>query len=107
MDTGSADGTQEIIRECLKDLPGELHERPWRDFAHNRSEALELARPRGDYSLIIDADDALEIPEGFQFPELTADAYVLDIQDTSSATSGHSSCGTRCRGATKAFCMNF
>ena len=32
--------------------------------------------------MIIDADDALEIPEGFQMPELTADAYVLDIHDT-------------------------
>ena len=44
VDTGSTDGTQDIIRAHLKDLPGELHERPWRDFAYNRSEALELAR---------------------------------------------------------------
>src|SRR5271155_988950 len=82
VDTGSTDGTQDIIREHLKDLPGELHERPWRDFAHNRSEALTLARPHAAYSLIIDADDVLEIPAGFQVPELTADSYVLDIQDT-------------------------
>ena len=83
VDTGSTDGTQDIIREYLRDLPGELHERPWRDFAHNRSEALVLARPHGDYSLIIDADDTVEIPEGFHLPELTADSYMLDIQDTS------------------------
>lgn len=82
VDTGSTDGTQDIIREHLKDLPGELHERPWRDFGHNRSEALTFARPHGDYSLIIDADDALEIPDGFQLPELTADSYILDIHDT-------------------------
>ena len=82
VDTGSTDGTQDIIREHLKGLPGQLHERPWRDFAHNRSEALALARPHGDYSLIIDADDALEIPEGSQRPKLTDDSYVLDIQDT-------------------------
>ena len=81
MDTGSTDGTQQIIREHLKDLPGELYERPWRDFAHNRSEALALARPRADYSLIIDADDMLEVQERFRFPELTADAYMLDIHD--------------------------
>ena len=61
VDTGSTDGTQDIIREHLRDLPGELHERPWRDFAHNRSEALELARGKSDYTLIIDADDTLEI----------------------------------------------
>src|SRR5260370_14238085 len=70
VDTGSTDGTQDIIHECLKDLPGELHERPWRDFAHNRSEALALARPQGDYSLIIDADDTLDMPRDFQLPEL-------------------------------------
>jgi hypothetical protein len=53
-------------REHLKDLPGELHERPWRDFAYNRSEALTLARPHGDYTLIIDADDVLEFGEEFR-----------------------------------------
>ena len=81
VDTGSTDGTQDIIRDHLKDLPGELHERPWQDFAHNRSEALTLARTHGDYSLIIDADDELALPEGFRLPELTADAYVLDIHN--------------------------
>ncbi len=81
VDTGSTDGTQDIIREHLKDVPGELHERPWKDFAHNRSEALALARPLGGYSLIIDADDTLEIPSGFQLPELTADSYMLDFHD--------------------------
>ena len=45
VDTGSTDRTQAIVREQLKRLPGELHERPWRDFSHNRTEALELARP--------------------------------------------------------------
>ncbi len=64
VDTGSTDGTQAIVREHMADLPGELVERPWRDFAHNRSEALALARPRGDYSLVIDADDALAVPDG-------------------------------------------
>ncbi len=58
-----------------------LHERPWKDFAHNRSEALALARPLGGCSLIIDADDTLEIPGGFQLPELTADSYMLDFHD--------------------------
>ena len=81
VDTGSTDGTQDIIRDTLKDLPGALFERPWHDFAHNRTEALMLARARGDYSLIVDADDVLEIPEGFQLPELTADAYALDIDN--------------------------
>lgn len=85
VDTGSTDGTQDIIREHLRDLPGELHERPWRDFAHNRSEALDLARGKGDYTLIIDADDTLEIGPGGGLPALTADSYMIDITDTAIA----------------------
>nr|WP_207801866.1 glycosyltransferase [Phenylobacterium hankyongense] len=81
VDTGSTDGTQDIIRAHLAGLPGELHERPWRDFAFNRSEALALARPHAAYSLIIDADDALELKAGFELPELDADALMVDIAD--------------------------
>ena len=82
VDTGSTDGTQDIIRAHLHDLPGELHERPWRDFAHNRSEALELARGKSDYTFIIDADDTLEIVPDMTVPALTADSYTVDIDDT-------------------------
>lgn len=81
VDTGSTDGTQDIIWKELGSLPGMLHERPWRDFAHNRSEALALARPHAAYSLVIDADDVLEIPNDFEVPELSADAYLLKIRD--------------------------
>ena len=70
VDTGSTDGTQDIICEHLRDLPGELHQRPWRDFAFNRSEALHLARQKSDYTLIIDADDTLEIPAAITIPAL-------------------------------------
>ncbi|MDI4657454.1 glycosyltransferase [Xanthobacter autotrophicus] len=81
VDTGSTDGTQDIIRAHLSDLPGELHERPWRDFAHNRSEALELARGKGDYTFIIDADDTLEIDADGVPPALTGDSYMVTIND--------------------------
>jgi glycosyltransferase involved in cell wall biosynthesis/SAM-dependent methyltransferase len=81
IDTGSSDGTQGIIREVMADLPGELFERPWVDFAHNRSEALTLARNKADYSFIIDADDTIEISPGFMLPDLTADSYSIEIQD--------------------------
>jgi glycosyltransferase involved in cell wall biosynthesis/GR25 family glycosyltransferase involved in LPS biosynthesis len=80
-DTGSTDGTQDIIRSffAAHDKPGELHERPWQDFAHNRSEALALARDKADYSLIIDADDTLELPAGFKLPRLKLDSYTFEI----------------------------
>jgi hypothetical protein len=75
VDTGSTDGTQAMIREFMADVPGTLHERPWRDFAHNRNEALELARAHGDYLLFIDADETLGVDAGFRWPELGADGY--------------------------------
>ncbi|HKS24767.1 MAG TPA: glycosyltransferase, partial [Thermoanaerobaculia bacterium] len=80
VDTGSSDGTQDVIRELLKDLPGELVERPWVDFAHNRSEALELARGRADYIVFIDADEVVELTPGFVLGPLTADAYSVVVQ---------------------------
>jgi glycosyltransferase involved in cell wall biosynthesis len=79
VDTGSTDGTQELIRDFLRDLPGELHERPWVDFAHNRNEALALAKGKGDYLLFIDADEVLE----FLIPEplpCTLDIYLIKIR---------------------------
>ena len=79
VDTGSTDGTQAIVREAMAGVPGEVVERPWVDFGHNRSEALALARSKADYSLIIDADDVFEMPAGFAMPELDADSYTIDI----------------------------
>lgn len=74
-DTGSTDGTQDLIKEFSKEVPGELHEHPWKNFAWNRSEAIKLARTKADYTLIIDADEVLYIPPDFKMPELTADYY--------------------------------
>lgn len=79
VDTGSRDGTQEIVRGLLADLPGELIERPWKDFAHNRNEALEHARGRADYVLTIDADEVVELDPDFRLPHLTADAYAIEV----------------------------
>ncbi|MGO8866344.1 MAG: glycosyltransferase [Alphaproteobacteria bacterium] len=88
VDTGSTDGTQNIIREHLRELPGELHERLWRDFAYNRSEALELARGKSDYTLIVDADDTLEILPETALPVLTADSYTVEIRDNATVYQG-------------------
>jgi glycosyltransferase involved in cell wall biosynthesis len=80
VDTGSTDGTQELIRAHLAGVPGELIERPWLSFAHNRSEAIACARGKADYLLIIDADELLERDPGFVLPPLVDDAYQLVIE---------------------------
>jgi glycosyltransferase involved in cell wall biosynthesis len=80
VDTGSTDGTQDIIRSHMAGIAGQLHERPWKSFGHNRTEALQLARDQADYLLFIDADEALRAPEGFTWPELSADAYYLHAE---------------------------
>jgi glycosyltransferase involved in cell wall biosynthesis len=61
-DTGSTDGTQEIIRDFFKQkgIPGELTEESWRDFGYNRTVALNQAYNKSDYVLIWDADDSFQ-----------------------------------------------
>lgn len=77
VDTGSSDGTQKIIKEFMKDIPGELHERPWKNFGHNRDEALMFAKDKGDYVLFIDADEIFEYAPDFTFPELDKHFYYI------------------------------
>jgi glycosyltransferase involved in cell wall biosynthesis len=74
-DTGSTDGTQQLIRTALHGIPGELHEEPWVDFGHNRTLNIGHARGRADYLLLLDAD--LVLRRNGPLPRLTADAYML------------------------------
>ena len=87
-DTGSSDGTQDIIRAWLAEhgIPGEVVDVSWRDFAWNRSHALELLRARADigYALVIDADDTLGYEPGFDAAAfkagLGADFYWMEVR---------------------------
>ena len=67
---GTIPSTMALIESTLAGLPGQLHQRPWRNFAHNRNEALDYGRaflrtlpasPTGapDWLMVIDADEAL------------------------------------------------
>lgn len=74
-DTGSSDGTQKIIKEFMKDVPGELHETPWKNFEYNRNHALKLAQGKADYIMLMDADEMLEFSPDFKLPVLQKDFY--------------------------------
>lgn len=77
-DTGSTDKTISIITDFFNELniPGEIHNHEWKDFAHNRNRSLELAYGKSDYLFIFDADD--EIHGSFKIPSsLTKDSYMV------------------------------
>lgn len=81
LDTGSTDGTQEKIKKFFETvgIEGKLVQSDWKGFGASRSEALEAARPLGDYTIMIDADEIMEYdgnfdPEAFK-NSLTADLY--------------------------------
>jgi glycosyltransferase involved in cell wall biosynthesis len=77
VDTGSTDGTQKIIKNYMKGIPGKLYERPWKNWGETRTEALNLAQGKGDYILFMDADDILEFQDGKAFEKLTEDLYEM------------------------------
>ncbi len=64
VDTGSTDGTQDIILEVLGELPGDLYSEPFVNFEATRNRALELAGEHAVFNLLLNGDDALR--EGAQ-----------------------------------------
>ena len=66
LDTGSTDGTQDLIRDALAHIPGTLYEEPFVDFATSRNRALALhgdatvftIMPNGD---VLQGGDALRL----------------------------------------------
>lgn len=84
-DTGSTDGTQDIIKDFFKEknIPGELYEDTWQDFGYNRTKALEYAYDKSKFLLIFDADDSINnkliIPDN----ENEVDGYYLRLKNNS------------------------
>jgi len=82
VDTGSTDSTMTKIQEIAGrfNIAGQLHQRPWVNFAHNRSEALEIARPLAAWSFMMDADDIIEAPPRDTRPPFEANAHAYAIK---------------------------
>lgn len=60
VDTGSTDGTRELVRREMEGVPGELVEEPFVDFATTRNFGLDRAGAATEFVLWLDADDILE-----------------------------------------------
>lgn len=80
-DTGSTDGTQDLIRSFFasRGIPGELHTFAFSNFAQARNEALARARGSGlafDYLLLCDADMELVVADPNFSETLSDDLYL-------------------------------
>ena len=91
VDTGSSDGTAELVRRYLAErgCPGSVLSHPWRDFGVNRQAALDAARSfvaglgwplERTYWLLLDADLELLLARDFDRDALVADAVALRQQ---------------------------
>ena len=79
-DTGSTDNTRQIITDFFneKNIPGELHNNEWKNFAYNRNIALNEAFDKTDLLLVFDADD--EIHGNIIMPKtVDSDGYSLNF----------------------------
>jgi tetratricopeptide (TPR) repeat protein len=79
-DTGSSDGTPELVRQAFDGIDGELFVDVWEDFGTNRTKLLERARGRADYLLLLDADHTLVVRG--RLGHLDADAYSLVMDES-------------------------
>jgi glycosyltransferase involved in cell wall biosynthesis len=76
-DTGSTDGTQQIIRDFFQKegIPGFLYEEAWKFHGYNRDHVLQKAlaansEAQCDFILRLDADELLEIDDNFDWEML-------------------------------------
>lgn len=80
-DTGSTDGTQDIIKKFFeeKGIPGEIHQHEWKGFGHNRTQAFRACEGKADYAFVIDADDYIHGTIPFDKENMDADVYALKM----------------------------
>ena len=59
LDTGSTDGTQDIVKDYMKKVPGKLFEEPFVDYGATRNRIMDLAKETEDcvFTLMLSADE--------------------------------------------------
>jgi len=92
VDTGSTDNTIDVINNWLQsnDIPGQVIEEPWQNFAYNRSFALSKLREQDsiDYALMIDADEIITYLNDFNVAKFK-ESLDLDFYDIRTNMGGH------------------
>jgi|NOAtaT_7_FD_contig_51_1744879_length_5465_multi_4_in_0_out_0_10 glycosyltransferase involved in cell wall biosynthesis len=80
VDTGSTDGTQDIIRKFFeeKGIPGEVIDHPWKNFEDARNKAREAVKGKADFGFWIDADEQLIINKNFNVDRFKSNLSKVD-----------------------------
>lgn len=84
IDTGSTDGTAELVERTMglvHRVPGTLIRSDFVDFGTMRSLAFRYAAGTGDWLLALDADMTISIDPGFE-PDPEVDAYMIEMGST-------------------------
>jgi len=80
VDTGSTDATKEVAKRVCGDTPLYIYDSEWKNFGHNRTEALKYAKIHCNWALVLDADDYVA---GNMDSDLdpSVSAYKINIHD--------------------------
>eukprot|EP00742_Colponemidia_sp_Colp-10_P009172 GILJ01009981.1.p1 GENE.GILJ01009981.1~~GILJ01009981.1.p1 ORF type:complete len:519 (+),score=53.94 GILJ01009981.1:80-1636(+) len=66
LDTGSSDGTPDLIRKYFGAVPGKVHTGQFVDFGTTRNEALRLAGNEAIFNFMLSGDESLHHGESFR-----------------------------------------
>ena len=81
VDTGSTDGTQEIIKKWgeTNNIPCFVYERPFDNFENSRNYAMQMVKDKSEYAFWLDADETIEIDHKvFDKNKLDKDLYMFN-----------------------------
>lgn len=59
LDSGSTDGTQQIIDETMQGVPGHLAQESWQGYADTRNRVMQLAGDSTEFLLMLSGDELL------------------------------------------------